>query len=311
MITTVTLNASLDKLYVIDELRPESVMRVKQVIDTAGGKGLNVSKAIALLGEPVYATGFMGGHIGSYIRYLLRDTGIEDGFISTNANTRTCINIRDQNTQKHTELLEPGGDITPSELDAFIKAYSAALEKSSVVTLSGSVPGSIPPDIYAKLVRMAKQAGAMVVLDTSGQALKEALKENPTLVKPNRDEIAQIMGRTPSSKQELIDAAMQLHKDGIAYVAVSLGKDGSLLVCNQAVFTCNALTDLPAVNTVGCGDCMVAGFAVGLRRGYSPEKLLRFASAVANANAMTMQTGSFDPAVVPRLEQQIKVEKLN
>ncbi|WRS28630.1 1-phosphofructokinase [Oscillospiraceae bacterium MB08-C2-2] len=311
MITTVTLNASLDKLYLVESMNPQSVMRVRQVVDTAGGKGLNVSKAIALLGEMVEATGFLGGHNGRYIRQLLGQTGIRDSFTAAAGNTRICINVRDMRTQKHTEFLEPGQDISPRELEAFLTQYQAALAASCVTVISGSVPGNLPADIYATLVRMARQAGVAVILDTSGQPLKQAVAERPTLIKPNTDEIAQIMGAAPANRQELIESAQSLHAGGIEYVVISLGKEGCILVCKEGVFQSNALDALEVVNTVGCGDCMVAGFAVGLLHGYDAPTLLGFASAVANANAMTLETGSFDPTVVPQLQKEIEVKQLH
>lgn len=140
MITTVTLNTSVDKLYLVEKLEDYTVMRVKKVSNTAGGKGLNVSKVAYLLGEKVSALGFAGGFNGSYVSSLLEAQGIRAGFTRIQAETRSCINIRELSTGRHTEFLEPGAPVTHAECDEFLSGYRETLPNSQVVTISGSVP---------------------------------------------------------------------------------------------------------------------------------------------------------------------------
>ena len=123
MITTVTLNTSVDKLYLVEKLEDYTVMRVKKVSNTAGGKGLNVSKVAYLLGEKVSALGFAGGFNGSYVSSLLEAQGIRAGFTRIQAETRSCINIRELSTGRHTEFLEPGAPVTHAECDEFLSGY--------------------------------------------------------------------------------------------------------------------------------------------------------------------------------------------
>ena len=207
MITTVTLNTSVDKLYLVEKLEDYTVMRVKKVSNTAGGKGLNVSKVAYLLGEKVSALGFVGGYNGSYVSSLLEAQGIRAGFTRIQAETRSCINIRELSTGKHTEFLEPGAPVTHAECDEFLSGYRETLPNSQVVTISGSVPAGVEVDFYGKLVSLAKQGGIPVIVDTSGALLAETVKAKPTMIKPNTDEIGQLLGRRVQSRQEVIDAA--------------------------------------------------------------------------------------------------------
>ena len=181
MITTVTLNTSLDKLYLVEKLEDYTVMRVKKVSNTAGGKGLNVSKVAYLLGEKVSALGFAGGFNGSYVSSLLEAQGIRAGFTRIQAETRSCINIRELSTGRHTEFLEPGAPVTHAECDEFLSGYRKTLPNSQVVTISGSVPAGVEVDFYGKLVSLAKQGGIPVIVDTSGALLAETVKAKPTM----------------------------------------------------------------------------------------------------------------------------------
>ncbi len=309
MITTVTLNTSVDKLYLVEKLEDYTVMRVKKVSNTAGGKGLNVSKVAYLLGEKVSALGFAGGFNGSYVSSLLEAQGVQARFTRIQAETRSCINIRELSTGKHTEFLEPGAPVTEDECGEFLVGYRKALPNSQVVTISGSVPAGVGTGFYGKLVSMAKQAGIPVIVDTSGALLAETVKAKPTMIKPNTDEIGQLLGRKVESRQEVVDAAWELHRAGISYVVVSLGKDGSVMACDQGIFQ-GVTPDIPVVNTVGCGDSMVAGFAVAMARGQGPEEMLRLATAVSTANALNMQTGHFEQEDFNRVFPLVSVRKL-
>lgn len=309
MILTVTLNTSVDKLYVLDRLSPHEVMRVKEVNNTAGGKGLNVSRVAVLAGERVTAMGFVGGCNGMLFESLIREDGIEKQFTHVHAETRCCVNVRDTETNRSTEFLEPGNPVTPEEVQQFLTEFKAQLPKADVVTISGSMPKGAPEDFYGVLVQAARRQRIPVILDSSGGALKNALSAGPSMIKPNSDEICQLLNVNICSRQDLIAAAKQLHQRGIATVAVSLGKDGVLVVCGEGVY--HGITpDIPVVNTVGCGDSMVAGFAVSMARREPMEQAIRYAVAVSTANALTKETGFFRQGDLARLLGQVQVKQL-
>lgn len=309
MITTVTLNTAVDKLYLVEGSVPGSVMRVKEVFNTAGGKGLNVSKVAALAGEKVTATGFLGGFNGKYVASLLKSSGIDARFAEIGTETRSCINIRDLATGKHTEYLEPGAEITDSDLSEFLRIFRSVLPQSDVITISGSAPKGTPATFYGDIIKLCRGAATPVIADTSGELLIEAVNAKPTMIKPNIDELEQLLGEKAVSREQIISAAKRLHSGGIEYVAVSLGKEGSILVCGEGVFK-GETPDIPVANTVGCGDSMVAGFAVSISRGYCAEEALRFATAVSTANALEIKTGHIKPENVEILLSQVRVTRL-
>ena len=310
MILTVTLNPSVDKLYLVDRLEKDTVMRVKEVHNTAGGKGLNVSKVAARLGELVTACGFLGGFNGAYVRSLLESEGIMPAFTDVRAETRSCINVRDAGTGRHTEFLEPGAAVAPDEVERFWKSYQELVCHADVIAISGSMPQGVPADFYGRLIAFARQQGKAVLLDTSGRTLTDGIGAGPSLIKPNTDEIGQLFGAKFASVQELIDAAKILRARGVGTVVISLGKDGALIVCKEGIFR-GITPDIPVINTVGCGDSMIAGFAAAMRRKATAEEAIRLAMAVSTANALTVETGSFRQEDLERLLGQIRVEKID
>ncbi len=291
MITTITLNVAVDKAYVIGKLIDHTVMRVNRCTNTAGGKGLNVAKVVHLCGEEVQATGFVGGFNGAYVEDMLKKQNIPSRFVHVQGETRSCINVLDEDGGS-TEFLEPGEPIRPEEVQEFLDQFDDIIADSSVVTISGSVPKGVDVTMYAKLIEKIKAQGKKVVLDTSGALLKESIKACPTMVKPNTDEIEDLLGIKVNNHKDLVEGAKKLHEMGIPVVVVSLGGDGALVVSDEGVFR-GQPPKIEVVNTVGCGDSMTAAFAVAFARGLSVQEALRYAIAVSAANAMTMETGSF------------------
>lgn len=308
MITTVTLNPAVDKAYVIEELKKGEVMRVMKCTNTPGGKGLNVARVAKSCGEKVLATGFLGGHTGDYIRDMLYEQQIPNDFHNTSAETRACINVLESDGTS-TEFLEPGESLASEDVEAFVEKFEHILEKSDIITISGSVPKGVDTGIYARIIKMAKARNRKVILDTSGALLKEGIKAGPTMIKPNRDEIEALLDIQVNSREDVIERAKQLQEMGIEMVAVSLGADGALLVTKDAVFH-GKPPKITTVNTVGSGDSMVAAFAVGLERGYGPEEMLRYAVAVSAANTLTMETGSFRSEDMEAIYKEVAVSRL-
>lgn len=309
MILTVTLNAAVDKLYKVKTLEPYGVMRVCEVRSTAGGKGMNVSRVAALAGEAVTAMGFVGGWNGRLFESLVVEGEIEKRFTPVQGETRSCINVWDSAVNRSTELLEPGSPVTQREQEAFVESFTAQLARADAVVLSGSLPCGVPANFYARLIRQAKSAGRPVLLDTSGEALRASLPACPDFIKPNAEELCQLLGCEVRTQAEMLRAARQLHGQGIGMVAVSRGRDGVLVVSDTGEY-CGITPDVPVVNTVGCGDSMVAGFAVGLVRKMGAQEQIRYAVALSTANALTPETGSFRRADLAALLSKVHVQKL-
>ena len=187
--------------------------------------------------------------------------------------------------------------------------FRELVKDADVVSMSGSVPKGLDGTAYQRLVRIVKEAGRPVILDTSGKLLEMGIEACPTLIKPNIDEIRMLTGKHCDDIQDIIDAAKTIHANGVEIVAVSLGADGSLAVGEEGIFRA-IVPKINAVNTVGCGDSMIAGFALGLSEGLSLEETLRRASAISAAAAMREETGFFVMEDMEKLLPQIVIQSL-
>lgn len=309
MILTVTANAAIDKRYVVEGFGVGNVNRVKSCAATAGGKGLNVSRVAHLAGEQVTATGFLGGHAGAFIDEHVKSEGIQSDFVWCSGESRTCINIWDEVKKQQTEFLEPGFTVSGYELDKMRNKFSRLIGVCDLVTISGSAPKGADASLYREMIRMARDEGKKVILDTSGSLLEECIASRPTMIKPNIDEIRMLTARPMNTQESLIQAAKDIHEEGIPVVVLSLGGDGSLVVCTEGVFRVR-VPKIQAVNTVGCGDSMIAGFAVGFARNLPIEETICLASAISAANALRMETGYFEREDMEELLPRISIRKL-
>lgn len=308
-ILTVTLNAAIDKRYVVEEFLTGEVNRVTECVYTPGGKGLNVSKPASIAGAEVTATGFVGGYAGRYIEDNLKPFGIKSEFYHLDSESRSCINIWDEKNRVQTEFLEPGPVVTESEFDAFKEKFENLVCENDVVTISGSVPKGLDGNAYKELVKICRKNGKPVILDTSGKLLEQGIQADPTMIKPNIDEIRMLTGKTCDNFNDMIDAAKQIHDNGVEIVAVSLGKDGSLLADKSGIYRAT-VPEIKAVNTVGCGDSMIAGFAMGIAENLPIEETMRMASAISSAAALREETGFFVKEDMERILPEIKIEKI-
>ncbi len=309
MIVTVTLNAAIDKRYVVEGFQVGEVNRVKECSYTPGGKGLNVSKPAAIAGAKVVATGFVGGHAGNYIEDELKPFGIESAFYHMKEESRSCINIWDSVNKVQTEFLEPGFNVTEADFEGFVEKFTALVKEADVVAMSGSVPKGLDGKAYQRLVNIVKGAGKKVILDTSGKLLEDGIEAKPTMIKPNIDEIRMLTGNQCNDLTEIIEAAKQIQKRGVEIVAVSLGKDGSIVACEEGVYRA-IVPKIDAVNTVGCGDSMIAGFALGLSEGLSIKETLRKASAISAAAALREETGFFVMEDMEQIFPRVEIKNI-
>ena len=309
MILTVTLNAAIDKRYVVEDFKIGEVNRVKECVYTPGGKGLNVSKPASIAGAKVVATGFVGGHAGAYIEDELKPFGIESAFYHMKEESRSCINIWDVVQKKQTEFLEPGFAVTEEDFAGFEEKFKDLVQDADVVAMSGSVPKGLDGTAYQRLVKIVKDAGKKVILDTSGKLLVAGIEAKPTMIKPNIDEIRMLTGSNCDDLNEIIEAAEKIHQSGVEVVAVSLGGDGAIVVSAEGVYRA-VVPKIEAVNTVGCGDSMIAGFALGFSEGLSVADTLKKASAISAAAALREETGFFVMEDMKKIYPEVEIKKL-
>ncbi|MEU1282140.1 1-phosphofructokinase [Streptomyces sp. NPDC005805] len=289
MILTVTPNPSLDRTYELPALERGAVLRAARDRVDPGGKGVNVSRAVAAAGRRTTAVLPLGGPEGALLGSLLGAHGIEAAGVPVTGSTRVNVTLVEPDGTL-TKVNAPGPDLSPAEAEALLAAVGDRSAGADWIACCGSLPRGLPPAWYAELVARAHRAGGRVALDTSGAALTAALRERPDVVKPNAEELAQAVGRPLSTVGDAVKAAEELRGRGAGAVLASLGADGQLLV--DATGTWFGHAPAAAVRSnVGAGDASLAGFlAAG---GSGPAAL---AAAVAHGTAAVQLPGSVMPA---------------
>lgn len=310
MILTVTMNPSIDIAYQLKTFTLNTVNRAEETVKTPGGKGLNVTRVLAAIGEQVTAAGLCGGKSGEYLKQKLKEAGITESFLSVSGDTRNCIAILHEGMQ--TEILEAGPLISIAEYREFVKHFRELLKDSEAVVLSGSLPPGIPEGCYAKLISIAFESDVPVILDCSGKALEKALYADckPMAIKPNTEELSALLHKEVSKdplklKESLCDPLFA----GIEWIIVSLGADGCF-ARHHSSFWHVRIPKIEVKSPVGSGDSTVAGIASGIVNHLSDEELLKHANTLGMLNAQEKGTGCVNMNNYDGLYQQITVTKV-
>lgn len=303
MLYTVTLNPALDRTIYVDSLLVHESNRIGREERFAGGKGIDVSRALAALGTPSVALGFVGGFDGKEFEGRLLLDGVACRFTRIAGETRTNIIIQDEKTGEETPLLARGPRVQPAELLDFIDLLEGLTDIEFLV-VSGSLPPGLTPAVYQRIIEIGNARGAPVLLDTSGDGLRQGILARPSVIKPNRHELEELAGASLPDLGSAVRFARTLN-DRVPTVLVSLGADGMLLVAAERVLRARPPT-VEVKSTVGAGDCAVAGFVHGLVSGSAPEACLRLAVASGTAATLCPGTGicrrpEID-ALLPRVE---------
>ena len=272
---------------------PGTINRVPSLEMHAEGKGVNVARVLARLGNPVIVTGFAGGHSGAWLRDIIRAEGIEDAFLDVEAPVRVGFMASCGEDSHPTTVLPNGFPVTTEECSALLSRVEGWLPKVALVIISGSVPSPVAESLYAELLQQAHLARVPCWLDAHGPALQKALasKFPPDLAKPNHEEYQQ---------SQLWENIPELHiTDGGNPTLVSIKGQGHWQVKPPAI---------QQVNPVGCGDCYLAGLAHGWAREWMVEHRLRFASAAGAANALRQDVAMISPREIESLVDSVCVK---
>ncbi|WP_405555010.1 1-phosphofructokinase [Streptomyces sp. NBC_01171] len=288
MILTVTPNPSLDRTYEVPVLERGEVIRASGERMDPGGKGVNVSRAVAAAGRRTLAVLPLGGAPGALIAELLDAQGIEVAPVPVAGATRSNIALAEADGVL-TKINAPGPELTAAEEESLLGAVRTHSADADWIACCGSLPLGLAPSWYADVVTRAHSGGARIALDTSGPALLEALRARPDVVKPNAEELSAAVGRPLSTVGDAVKAAEELRAMGARAVLASLGADGQLLVDGEGAWFGTARVAAVRSN-VGAGDSSLAGFLIA--GGSGPEAL---ASAVAHGAAAVQLPGSVMP----------------
>jgi 6-phosphofructokinase 2 len=306
-IITITLNPAIDKNYSVERLAPEHKLRCPNPRIDPGGGGINVAKALKELGTDSLAVFFAGGRNGDFLQDLLKDLSLNIYPIKIKGETRESVVIVDQASGKEYRIVVEGPEIGLDSLDEVLQQIKT--RKPSYVVASGSIPKGLPPDAFARIAKVAKEAGARFIADTSGEPLKHAVEEGVFLLKPNLKELSSLAGVESLQLNDVDDAAMELiHKGKCEVVVVSLSSSGAMLVTADGYHQVPAPT-VERKSTVGAGDSMVAGMVWSLLQGKSYLEMAMMGVACGTAATMSPGTQLFRKADAEKLLQWIERRK--
>ncbi len=308
-IATITLNPAIDKSVAIPNFTAGEVNRVAWEQSDPGGKGVNVASFLADLGFCTSVTGFIGVDNASIFEKLFNQKNMADHFVRISGRTRVNVKIIDEENKKITDINYPGQSPTEQDLIDLKKKIHNLVFDHDWFVLSGSLPNGIPTKFYAAVLKYLKNAGKHVVLDTSGEALRDSINEVPYAIKPNIAELEELLGRTLTTEQDVLNAARTLVNTGIENVVVSMGKEGAMFVSKtESVVAVPPPIDVKS--TVGAGDAMVAGFIAAKIKGLSLEDCARLSTATAMGALTQLGPKLAETKVLESYMQQINVRKI-
>ncbi len=301
-ILTVTLNPAIDRTVFVPGFRTGAVNRVDRLLLHAGGKGINVASLLADWGCSVCATGFLGQQNATLFEQLFAQKNIRDACLRIPGATRTGIKIIDENAQETTDINFPGITPAPRAIDELMERIAAEAVGAVWLVLAGSLPRDAPEDLYQRIIEVMRPTGIRIALDTSGPALIQGVRAKPHLVKPNIEELGQLLG--PNAMVDPLTAARELLARDIETVIVSMGEKGALFMETSDAVMAQA-TPERVVSTVGAGDALLAGAVSGACAKLPLESRARRATAFAVSVLSRVGLNLPEPEKLTALERQV------
>jgi 1-phosphofructokinase family hexose kinase len=306
VILSAGLSPAWQQILVFDGFRYGEVNRAAEAHWCGSGKVLNAGIAAHRLGGPSLSLAPLGGPPLGQIEDEFRQLGIPHRWIETASATRVCTTILDRATGTMTELVENGRPLLPAEIEAFCHAYAEEAARAEVAVLIGSLPAGAPVALYRRLI---EQTPCPAVLDFRGEGLLSVLDLKPHVVKPNREELAQTVGKPLGTDADLCAAMQGLNHRGAHWVVVTQGAGPVWVSTKSNVYRVHPLLAEEVVNPIGCGDAMAAAIAWAIRDGREMLEAVRLGVAAAAENLRHLLPCRLDPAAVQRLAEQVRVEE--
>ena len=309
MITSVSLNPSIDRTLTVESFTPGGLNRVLSSGDVAAGKGINVALTVSALGLNAECVGFMYRDSAPLFEKRLMVNSTAYDFIWLDGAARTNIKVLDQSAGVVTELNESGREIDADSLRRMTELVCAHADNSDYLILTGSMPPGCPDDYYATLIEAVAGLGCRCVLDADGERLKKGLAAGPFMIKPNRYELESMTGKRLDSIPEIRDAARHYIDQGVEVVAVSLGADGAIILRGDEALYAPKL-NIEVKSTVGAGDSMVAGLIAGFMAEEDLEETFRMGMACATARCMTEGYHIVDRTLYRAVMEMVEIERI-
>jgi 1-phosphofructokinase len=292
MIYTFTVNPSLDRTIVLDQLITGRLNRGKVERINAGGKGINISRFLNILGFENIAITFLGGSSGESIQRELVKEGIRYRFFNADGETRTNITLVDAKNKQITKINEEGPWINKTEIINLFDFIAQELKTGDTWVFSGNLAPGLEKDFYRSLIALAKEKGCVCILDSSGQALKMGIESQPQIIHINEEEADFLIGSPNSKDDRFVKLAEVLTIEGIEMVSISMGEAGALFATKRKKVFVEA-PRIDAQSTVGAGDALLAGIIYGIKKGFDLEQTSKFAVAAGCAKVMEKGTDPF------------------
>jgi 1-phosphofructokinase family hexose kinase len=312
MIITVTLNAAIDKTLAVPNFRLGRRHRAVEQTAMAGGKGVNVARALRALGQPVIATGIAGGPTGTRIVEHLTEEGILNDFVRIREESRTSTAVVDPTSGEQTEINEYGPEVSELELELFVDKLLYLAKGAAVCVFAGSLPRGVDASLYGRLIEEMKRLDVLTVLDSEGEPLRAATRRGPDIVSPNELEAEGLVGHEFSDDEDRRVAVGEMLEMGAREAIMTL-PEGCLAMLGEGPERClyrATLEPLEPVSTVGSGDAFLAGFVAARYGSRSAEECLRFAVACGAESTQHFGAGVLDGREVERLAPEVRVEQL-
>jgi 1-phosphofructokinase family hexose kinase len=304
MILTVTLNAAIDRTVAVPSFRQGNRHRAVEASTVAGGKGVNVARALKLLGRPVIATGLAGGPTGARLMERLAEESILTDFTWIAGESRTNLAVIDPTSGEQTEINERGPEVSSEELERFLEKLLYLARGARLCCIAGSLPPSVPPSFSARMVEELKALSVETIVDTEGEPLLASLRAGPAAVTPNVREAEGAVGHEFNDRDDLLSGLRSLVELGATEAVITRpeGCVASLRGADDQRHTYEVTApEVETVATVGSGDAFLAGFAAAHYDGREPEESLRFAVACGAESTHHFGAGGIDPDEVERL----------
>jgi 1-phosphofructokinase/tagatose 6-phosphate kinase len=312
VIVTVTLNAAIDRTLTVPNFQRGQRHRASQGLTLAGGKGINVARALKRLGVPVIATGLAGGRTGTRIVEELTAEAILNDFVRIDDESRTSTAIVDPTGSGYTEVNEWGPHVVPEELEMLLEKLAYLSRGADYVIFSGSLPRGIEEGFYAEAIRELNRRGALTVLDSEGEPLRRGAQAEPSLVSPNEREAEGLVGQEFHDDDDFLAGLEAIADLGARNVLITRESGcWALLRSEREVHRYRALAPrVDPVSAVGSGDVLLAGFVASRLDGRTDEEALRFAVAAGAASTLELGAGRFDEREAGRLVAGVEVAEL-
>lgn len=309
MILTLTPHPALDYTIRLDAVELGRRGRYRDPKIDPSGKGVNASRLLRRMGASTLALGFSAGHTGALLEAELSREGVAHEFLRVEGLTRINVTMLTGAEGTATHLHGPGGVVSAADVAALLQRVSERLAGAKALLLSGSLPPGMPDAVCADLVRRAREAGVPSIVDMEGGPLLEALRERPSVVKPNRLEAERFVGHPLTTEAEILEAAERLIAAGAGSVVITNGAEGALAMSGGRVWKVSAPRE-EVVRAVGAGDSFAAGLALGISRSLDFTEALRLGAAAGAATARAPGSGLGSAEDVERLRGQVQVRQV-